>query len=252
MAANVESRMESERKKEENSRRSDLPTTRSQFIQFRNPAHSLEMNNCLGMLCLSFRGQIKCKFLDSNGLWTNVANSTHTPRERESPFVFARAICTLSENVWISLIRYFHYRHLHTLAHHHQRTKVSLSRAGFVAHTKTCSFSSRSSFVHPHSFCCPRKSKESSSAIPSAWKCNYFIREWGFRIWCGNVGSIQKTARDHMYTILIVAKTLFALAAATIIIVVIVAASQIREVAIGWRSEWLETMCSVAFVSQCN
>lgn len=82
-------------------------------------------------------------------------------RESEKKSPSTRAICTLFENVWISLIRYFHYRHLYIL-----KTR-SLSRPGPFTIRKSFFFRSpvvvvvrtivRSSRAHSNSFRCPRK-----------------------------------------------------------------------------------------------
>lgn len=146
-------------------------------------------------LCLSFRGQIKCKFHDSNGVWTNVARST---KVNESPF--ARAICTLFENVWISLIRYFHYRHLHTPT---TTTTTGNNRLSFtprpVLYQKPFYFFTQSSTRAP--IWCPRKrGKESNSVIPSAWKCNYAIWEWASHLMWWRGEHTKEHTRDHIHT----------------------------------------------------
>lgn len=134
-------------------------------------------------------------------------------------------------------------------------TKLSLTRRLQCSHQNLFFSFSRSSFVRPHSFCCPRKSKESSSVIPSAWKCNYIIWEWDFRIRCGDVGSIQKTARDHIYHFNS-GQTLFALAV-TVVIVVVVAVWKLGKwklVGVHYCSEQCVRLhlCLIAINIKCD
>lgn len=163
------------------------------------------------MLCLFvgwIGGQIKCKFRTSNGLWE---------------MLFARpAVCvchlhTFRQNVWISLIRYFHYRHLaRTLSRHFYEYDSILG--GRSTTPSACVFAAHNCM--PIHYDLSQKKQRIASwrarvfSYISAWNCNYAIWEMVlcFAFWCNDVGSMSKMCerRHRRCRCIRVVKTLFA------------------------------------------